>query len=103
MVELGAGGTDAGLGMGVCVPRSCDDSMVKQGLDTVLVMANSTFDVFSVDSHISDYHVDLDWLSYITIIILASLLLLAIYSSIRGIKGKKQHALIEAFDVGRNM
>jgi peptidoglycan/LPS O-acetylase OafA/YrhL len=32
VVELGVGGVDAGAYVGVCVPHSCDDAMVTNGI-----------------------------------------------------------------------
>ncbi len=50
---------------------------------------NSSFSVFYVDSHISDYHTDMDWLSYLTITILAAIVALTFYSTIRRFINKK--------------
>ena len=66
---------------------------------------NSTFSIYSLDSHISDYHVGLDWLSYITIIIFATILVLSIWASSRRFlgRGTKKNMILDAFDLNKNM
>lgn len=105
LVEFGMGGMDLGAAMGACYPRSCSDNEVSMGIDSILGMMNSSCSVYSVDSHISDYQVGLDWLSYITIIILATIVFLTIWASCRRFFGKetKKHMILDAFDLNKNM
>ena len=102
---MGIGGVDLGTAMGACYPRSCSDSEVSMGIDYILEKMNSTYSIYSVDSHISDYRVGLDWLSYITIIIFATILILSIWASSRRLfgRGGKKNMILDAFDLNKNM
>jgi hypothetical protein len=60
-------------------------------MDIILEQLKTGFSVFSIDTHVADYHVPIDWLSYVTITIMAVIVLLAIYSTLRRLSEKEAH------------
>jgi hypothetical protein len=105
LVEFGIGGIDIGTYMGACVPRSCSDSEVGVGIDSIFGLMNSSLSVYSIDSHITDYHVEMDWLSYLTIAILAAIALLTVWSTARKLifNETEKNMVIGAFDLTKNV
>jgi hypothetical protein len=90
--------------VGVCMPRACNDTAIEQSVNGILRRLNSTFDIYSINSHIQDYQVDMDWFSYLTIVIMAAFALAVLWASLRNLKEKKSpHRLLDAFDLGSNM
>lgn len=99
LLELGIGDSDAGVFLGVCLPRACSDDMIINGANTALVKVGLPYNIFSIDSHSDTYHVETDWLTYLTLTIIALLIVVTLVSSLLA----KKPAIIQAFDVRKNL
>ena len=102
LVELGYGGVNVGIFMGVCLPQFCSPEIITSALDALFKKAQLPYEIYDVQSHIQDYQFPYTPLFYITVIImviLACLVLLATLNHKKESKYLKCFALQETLGV----
>ena len=56
LVEFGIGKTNAGLYMGLCLPKQCTSKIIKSSLQKVLEKMEVPYSIYDVQSDIQNYH-----------------------------------------------
>jgi len=102
LVELGMGGIDIQGNIGLCLPRSCPDKTISNFIDSAFKILGTDLRVFWIKSDTEYYEYPLFWVSYLTIFLITSLLVLAFIATIRGYKSK-QNKYLNSFNISANL
>jgi hypothetical protein len=51
LVEVGAGGIDTSIFVGMCLPKQCSDTVITKSFDSAFKILGLPFEVFSLDSN----------------------------------------------------
>jgi hypothetical protein len=103
LISLGNRGHDAGVFVGLCLPKQCGDQVISASIDSALTSLGIPLSVFSVDSDIEHYTSPMTWASYLTIFILLTAFLLTIIATIHRSSKKDGSKILGSFDVTANM
>ena len=87
--------------LSVCLPEQCSTDSVKNLLQMLIDREKLPFAVLSVKNKIYEYSYPFDWVFFVTLFILISLVLLVVITSID--KNLRSHKTLSAFSVQNSM
>ena len=102
LIELGMGGADLGGNIGLCLPKSCSDKAITGFIDSAFKILGTPLEVFWIKSDTEHYEYPLFLVSYLTIFIILTLLVLAFIATVRRYK-PKQNKYLDSFNISTNM
>ena len=100
---MGSGGVDTSIFVGLCLPKACTDTAITKSIDSDFKILGMPLEVFSIQSDADSYIFPLNWLSYLTITIIITILLLVAVATIRPFDGKQQSKYMKCFNLRANM
>lgn len=98
-VQLGIGDVNYGLYMGLCLPEECTENITKSLLDGVMKAVGLPYNVVAISQHIQDYSFPINWVFYITILILLGFIALLVVGSMLGDKIR----ILRGFHAGQTL
>jgi hypothetical protein len=96
------GGVDIQGNINLCLPRSCPDTLISGLINSAFKILGADLSVFWIKSDTEHYQYPLFWVSYLTIFIIVTLLILAFIATVRGYKSK-QNKYLDSFNIMANM
>ena len=103
LVEFGYHGQDMQASNGLCLPKSCTDEFVASSINSAFQMIKAPISVFYVKSDTENYEFPMNWVSYLTVFILLAIGFLVVLATTMGYKRKKEHKIIDSFNVMSNL
>ena len=83
-IEFGIGDTDILAFVGLCLPKTCDDKFIVKNMNAALKLLKTNFSVYSINSETQNYSFAMNWVSYLTILVLSTIMVLIFVATVRG-------------------
>ena len=103
LIELGMDGKDSQIYYGSCIPEACSDNLIANSLNSAFKIVRAPFDIYSIDSNAQNYEYPMNWLSYLTALILLIIFILVLTATFGRKKEKGRNKFIQSFDIVSNM